>query len=278
VPRRKLERVVEIRKTNRLIPAFEKRIAHGFQYGDFQFSIDPASEGFMREGVFSCYRPVPADTPIAPAQKQLTDENLRRLLYLAHKDPKQAFERYAEYYLSTNGQIYWSDQHQMSVYPNNYHREIDAKLQAAYPATEMITEINVPRPALEGFLDEVREDFRRNSVELIYGTVRLIERDDESFLPWAKQQYACTVFNLHTVHTAEGIQHSGQAFRRLIDMAARRGGTYYLTYHRYANRAQVEACYPQFAEFLGLKKKYDPEECFQSNWYRHYRAMFADVL
>src|SRR5262249_41553715 len=47
VPRRKLERVVEIRKTNRLIPAFEKRIAHGFQYGDFQFSIDPASEGFM---------------------------------------------------------------------------------------------------------------------------------------------------------------------------------------------------------------------------------------
>jgi len=278
VPRRKLERVVEIRTTNELIPALEKRIAAGFQYGDFQFSIDPASEDFLHKGVFSCYRPIPADTPIWHAQKQLTDENLRRLLYLAHTDPKQAFERYAEYYLSTSGQIYWADQHQLSIYPDNYHREIDAKLHAAHPATEMITEINVPRPALEGFLDEVRDDFRKNRVELVYGTVRLIERDDESFLPWAKQQYACTVFNLHTVHSAEGIQRSEQAFRRLIDMAARRGGTYYLTYHRYANRKQVEACYPQFAEFLRLKKKYDPEERFQSDWYRHYRTMFADML
>ena len=31
-------------------------------------------------------------------------------------------------------------------------------------------------------------------------------------------------------------------------------------------------------EFLRLKKRYDPEECFQSDWYRHYRAMFKDQL
>jgi hypothetical protein len=52
--------------------------------------------------------------------------------------------------------------------------------------------------------------------------------------------------------------------------------TYYLTYHRDATRKQIESCYPQFAEFLRLKKKYDPEERFQSDWYRHYRTMFAD--
>jgi len=218
------------------------------------------------------------DTPIPAAEKQLTDENWRQLLYLAHTDEKQAFLRYADYYLSTNGQVYWSDTHQLSIYPDNYHREIDQRLHAPYPATEMITEIDVPRPMLKGFLDEVREDFRKNRVELIYGTVRLIERDDESFLPWAKQSYACTIFNLHTVHSPEGLQRSEDAFRRIIDMAARRGGSYYLTYHRYATRKQVESCYPQFAEFLRLKKKYDPEERFQSDWYRHYRTMFADVL
>ena len=166
----------------------------------------------------------------------------------------------------------------MSIYPENYHREIDQRLHAPYPATEMITEIDVPRSMLKGFLDEVREDFRKNKVALIYGTVRLIERDDESFLPWAKQAYACTIFNLHTVHSPEGLERSADAFRRLIDMAVRRGGTYYLTYHRYATRSQVESCYPQFAEFLRLKRKYDPEERFQSDWYRHYRTMFADSL
>ncbi len=278
VPRRKVERVVEIRTMDDLIATFEKRIADGFQYGDFQFSIEQASDDFLHNGVFSCYRPVPMDTPIPSAEKQLTDENWRQLLYLAHTDEKQAFSRYADYYLSTNGQVYWSDLHQLSVYPDNYHREIDEKLHAPYSATEMITEINVPRPELKGFLDEVRGDFRKNRVELIYGTVRLIERDDESFLPWAKQPYACTIFNLHTVHSPEGLGRSEYAFRRLIDMAVRRGGTYYLTYHRYATRNQVESCYPQFAEFLRLKKKYDPEERFQSDWYRHYRAMFADSL
>src|SRR5229473_8464396 len=277
-PRKKVERVVEIQTVDDLIAAFEKRIADGFQYGDFQFSIEHASEDFLHKGVFSCYRPVTMDTPIPIAEKQLTDENWRQLLYLAHTDEKQAFNRYADYYLSTNGQMYWSDLHQLSIYPDNYHREIDAKLHAPYPATEMITEIDVPRLALTGFLDEVREDFRKNGPELIYGTVRLIERDDESFLPWAKQPYACTIFNLHTVHSPEGLQRSEYAFRRLIDMAARRGGTYYLTYHRYATRKQVETCYPQFAEFLRLKRKYDPEERFQSDWYRHYRATFADSL
>jgi FAD/FMN-containing dehydrogenase len=277
-PRKKVERVVEIRTVDDLIVAFEKRIADGFEYGDFQFSIERASEDFLQKGVFSCYRPVSMDTPIPPAEKELTNENWRQLLYLAHTDEKQAFDRYAGYYLSTNGQVYWSDLHQLSIYPDNYHREIDGKLHAPYPATEMITEIDVPRPALKGFLEEVREDFRKNKVELIYGTVRLIERDEESFLPWAKQAYACTVFNLHTVHSPEGLQRSEGAFRRLIDIAARRGGTYYLTYHRYATRNQVESCYPQFAEFLRLKKKYDPEERFQSDWYRHYRTMFADSL
>jgi FAD/FMN-containing dehydrogenase len=276
VPRRKVERLVEIRTVDDLMTAFDKRVSDGFQYGDFQFSIERDSEDFLHKGVFSCYRPVPMKTPIVPAQKQLSDESWRQLLYLAHTNQKRAFEIYAEYYLSTNAQVYWSDTHQLSIYPDNYHREIDQKLHAPYPASEIITEINVPRSTLKGFFDEVREDFRKNNVELIYGTVRIIERDDETFLPWARQPYACVIFNLHTVHSPEGIQRSADAFRRLIDMAARRGGTYYLTYHRYASRTQVEACYPQFAEFLQLKRKYDPEELFQSDWYRHYKTMFAD--
>ncbi len=277
-PRKKVERVVEVKTVEDLIPAFETRVSGGFLYGDFQFSIERSSEDFLHKGVFSCYRPVPQETPMPAGEKQLTDGNWRQLLYLAHTDEKQAFNRYTEYYLSTNGQIYWSDLHQLSIYPDNYHREIDAKLHAPYPATEMITEIDVPRTALKSFLDEVREDFRKHHVELIYGTVRLIERDDESFLPWAKEPYACTIFNLHTVHSPEGLKRSQYAFQRLIDMAARRGGTYYLTYHRYATRKQLESCYPQFAEFLRLKQKYDPEVLFQSDWYRYYRTMFADSL
>lgn len=59
------------------------------------------------------------------------------------------------------------------------------------------------------------------------------------------------------------------------DLAVWYGGSYYLTYHRWAERRQVEACYPQFQEFLSLKLRYDPAVTFQSNWYRYYREMFS---
>lgn len=278
VPRQKVERVVELITADTLLEAFEQRIRADFLYGDFQFSTDESSADYLHRGVFSCYRPVDPTTPLPEAQKELSEDNWTDLFYLSHADKAEAFRQYADYYLSTSGQIYASDTHQLSAYLDDYHHNLDRRLGAVNPASEIITEIYVPRPDLPGFLAEVREDFRANRVNLIYGTIRLIEADTESFLAWARQPYACTIFNLHTEHTPEGIAHSAAAFRRLIDAAIQRGGSYFLTYHKYANRAQVEACYPQFSEFLCRKRQYDPADRFQSNWYRHYRRMFADQL
>ena len=110
---------------------------------------------------------------------------------------------------------------------------------------------------------------------MIYGTVRLIERDDETFLAWARDRYACVIFNLHVDHSPASIDRAAGAFRDLIDLGIAHGGSYYLTYHRWARKDQVERCYPQMAEFLAKKRIHDPAEVFQSNWYRHYRGMFA---
>jgi hypothetical protein len=125
-------------------------------------------------------------------------------------------------------------------------------------------------------MDAVAEDFRQTRVDVIYGTVRLIERDDESFLAWAREPWACVIFNLHTDHTPEGIERSAAAFRRLIDRAVEFGGSYFLTYHRWARRDQVESCYPQFREFLERKRARDADDVFQSDWYRYYVRLFED--
>jgi hypothetical protein len=112
-------------------------------------------------------------------------------------------------------------------------------------------------------------------VPVIYGTIRLIERDTESFLAWAREDFACVIFNLHTEHSAGGIERAAGAFRALIDLALACGGSYFLTYHRWARRDQVEAAHPRFAEFLRHKEARDPGHRFQSDWWRHYRMMFA---
>ena len=275
VPRRKVRRIVKVLEAVDLPAAFAARIRDGFLYGDFQFAIDSKSDDFLRRGILSCYEPVSNDTPVPPEERKLSAQDWKELIYLAHTDPTRAFSLYEQHYLATSGQIYTSDTQYVSDYFEDYHRELDVRLGAKTPATEVIGELYVPRGALPRFLDKAREDLRQESAEVIYGTIRLIEKDDESFLAWAKESYACVIFNLHTPHTPEGLDRTARAFRRLIDRAIQHGGSYYLTYHRYATREQVLACYPQFPEFLRLKLSYDPEERFQSDWYRHYKALLS---
>src|SRR6266446_847570 len=273
VPRQKLRRVVEIIRASDLPKRFEERIAQNFLYGDFQFSVDEKATDFLQRGVFSCYEPISADEPIV-AKKELRDDDWLDLLRLAYTDREKAFKRYSDYYLATNGQTYWSDTSQLSAYLPNYALKI-RELVGGEESSLIITEIYVPRPALPDFLAQAVDLLRSNRTTAIYGTVRLVEKDDESFLAWAKEPYACIIFNLLTLHTPNGIDASARSFRGLIDLAIARSGSYYLTYHKFAKPEQVSACYPEFKEFLNLKRKYDPSERFQSDWYRYYRKLFA---
>jgi FAD/FMN-containing dehydrogenase len=278
MPRQKVERVVKVIDLKELAPAIEQRIRDGYLYGDFQFQIDPRSENYLTRGVFSCYRPVPRSTPIPASQKQLSMDNWSDLFYLAHVDKAKAFDAYASYYLSTNGQVYWSDTHQLAEYLDNYHEALNKRLGPEGSGSEMISEVYVPRESLVTFMEKLRKDLRDGHANVIYGTIRFIEKDDESFLPWAKDRYASIIFNLHTAHTPEALERTAENFRRIIARALELRGSYYLTYHHWATRQQTEAAYPQFVEFLKLKRKFDPEQRFQSDWYRFYTRMFADAL
>lgn len=276
--RRTVRRLVEVRAVEGLMDAFADRVAEGCRFGDFQFAIDPHGEDFLRVGVFSCYRDEPGDPPLPAGQRALRRDDWRRLMLLAHTDKRQATDRYISHYLSTHGQLYRSDRAQLADYEDGYHTGIDRATGAVCPGSEMITELYVPRPALPAFLAAVRDDARTHGTDIVYGTVRLIERDDETVLAWAREPWACVVFNLHVRHDEAGVAAAAEAFRRLIDRALAFGGSYYLTYHAWATRAQVEAAHPRVVEFLRAKLAHDPAERFQSKWYRSQRAMFAGVL
>jgi FAD/FMN-containing dehydrogenase len=273
-PRVKVRRVVELAETGEIMARFADRIRDGYLYGDYQFATDSSRESFLRRGVFSCYRPVPLETPLTPNPTRFRPEDWARLTYYSHRFKQRAFEVYSTRYLATSGQIYWADWQLSAAYVDNYHADLDRALGGPR-ATEMITEIYVPRAALAAFMEDARRALGAARANMIYGTVRLIEKDDESFLAWARAPWACVIFNLHVEHTPPAIDRAADAFRMLIDLGITHGGSYYLTYHRWARRDQVETCYPQFREFLALKRRHDPEEVFQSTWYQHYRRLLT---
>lgn len=271
-PRYKVRRLVEAVDADQLMPTLRRRVAAGCRYGDFQYDIDPTSDGYLTRGVLSCYEPVPDATPMPQQQATLSTEDWAELIHLAHLHPGRAYQRYTQAVLSTHGQIGWCDTQQRSIYDPHYHERLDRRTHAAVKATELLTELYVPRDALARFLHDAAELLRPGRAPVIYGNIRLIERDTQTFLAWAREPFACIIFNLHCTHTRAGVAEAKQTFRDLIDLAIRYEGNYYLTYHRWARREQVAQCYPQFAEFIQLKQKYDPQERFQSEWYRHYRA------
>jgi hypothetical protein len=120
------------------------------------------------------------------AQKELGDSDWQRLLLAAHASKAEAFRQYSQYYLSTNGQLYWSDTHQLGAYTDDYHKALDQGLGAKDPATEMITEIYVPRLRLPDFMSEVARTFRSNGVRSSTDDPADRERR-QSVLAWAKE-------------------------------------------------------------------------------------------
>jgi len=275
VPRRRVRRHVETRTTAELIALIEGRTAAGAPYGYFQYSLDETSTDFLRTGILTTYENVSPEAQVGTERADVDAKLLTALLEIAHRDRGSAYRRYAKLELSRDGNVEWSDLHQLSAYPAGYHQEIEKRLGADFAGADLILEVYVPRGELIPLLEEARRILLLSGMPLIYGTIRFIEQDKDSYLAWAKKRYACVIFSPHSSADTQALRKTGDVCRQLIRAANKRGGSFYLTYNRFATRDELASAYPQFQAFLDLKKQYDPRETFQSDWYRYYKGLYA---
>lgn len=204
----------------------------------------------------------------------MSENEWLKFVALAHRDPGKGWERYRSYQKRMNGKLLWSDYQYFTQYVKHYHEKIDRMIGSEHAGSEVISEFHVPRNRLTTFLDQAASYLRDGATPVIYAVVRLIEEEDQTFLNWADQDYACVLLNLHVNHNKTGRKRARAAVRELLDRAISLDGGYYLTYTRWPTKSQITDCYPQFPEFLEKKREYDPGERFQSEWYRHYKSMF----
>ena len=273
--RRQMVRRVRELALEQVIPALEEQTRQGATFGDFQYVTDESSGDFMAKGIMSTYLPVDRVGEIPEGQLGLSTEDWMRLYVLAHTDKARAYAEYAGHYRQTDGQFYWSDEHQFSPYLPEAGRLLYQRMSWTTFASLMISELYVPRSRFVEFMTAAKQPLLNTRANVVYGTVRLIEAESETHLRWAKDDYACIIFNLLVEHSLDGIAHGEKQFQGLIDCALDEGGSYYLTYHRWARQDQVERAYPEFRQFLTLKDRYDPSGVFTSEWHRHYRRMFG---
>ena len=265
----------ETRTAAELMGLVERRTKAGAPFGYFQCNVDETSLEFLRTGILTTYEVVPDATPLGQRATDIEEETLAALLKLAHQDRKSAYGRYARFELSLDGNVEWSDLHQVNSYPLGYHKKLEQLLGPESEGADLIWEFYVQRRDLIPFLEDARFLLQKSELPLIYGTMRFIEQDRDTFLPWARKRYACVIFTTHVGNAEAEKKRAAETYRRLAERATKRGGSFYLTYNRFANLAETQAAYPEFGTFLLMKRKYDPDELFQSEWYRYYRDLHA---
>jgi hypothetical protein len=133
----------------------------------------------------------------------------------------------------------------------------------------------IPAEALDAFVAEARARCSewRAAIESI--EVRRTRGENETFLRWARRDYAELSLRLAEPCTLGGSVRATQLRRELIDTAIALGGSFPIACTPEATRAQTEACYPQLGEFMAHKRRLDPAGRMVNAWYRHCTSLLG---
>jgi hypothetical protein len=133
----------------------------------------------------------------------------------------------------------------------------------------------VPPDKLDAFLAEARSRCSEWRMALAHIEVRRTLQEDDSFLRWARRDYAAVTLHLAQPCVLGTAVRATQLRRGLIDAALAQGGSFMLSCTPEATREQTEACYPQLPQFLAEKRRWDPCERVVNPWYRHYQRLLS---
>jgi len=140
------------------------------------------------------------------------------------------------------------------------------------PAPECAIECLVPPAALDAYLKDVRgiAEERRTALHRI--TVRRYQAEAETSLRWAAREWAGVEVRFGSKTTLGAAVAAAEVRRALLAAALGHGGSFPIHDLRDATRRQLEACYPALGAFLADKRRMDPAERLQTEWYRKLTA------
>lgn len=136
--------------------------------------------------------------------------------------------------------------------------------------TDILHEYFVPRSHVVQFVDQLRQIIPQHELDLLNVTVRQVNADHDTFLRYADQPMIAFVMLFVQERTQDAESNMQALTRELIDAALENQGRYYLPYRLHASKEQFKRAYPQHADFFALKRKQDPQELFQNQFYLRY--------
>lgn len=138
---------------------------------------------------------------------------------------------------------------------------------------DILHEYFIPKRNLAKFIEEFRKNIQKHDVNILNVTIREVRKDDITALPYATEDSFALVC-LFSQNRSEASELKMKNFTQdVISTANFLKGRFYLPYRLHYTKDQLIKSYPNIEAWLNLKKKHDPTEVFDSNFYQHIKNL-----
>jgi FAD/FMN-containing dehydrogenase len=218
----------------------------------------------FEELIVTGYAPIPWSKPF-PALKSPEDSPLRRAVFRGSVN--SGFGKSLRWLLEK-----WVGGEAGGIHSRSFLQNEPVALFANRDPdrTDILHEYFVPEERVVEFIRSMHDVFSRFDVDLLNVTIRSVDTDTDSVLRYADQPMFALVMLFNQGRTQADETLMQEFTRRLIDLALKAGGRYYLPYRLHATKAQFQKAYPQHADFFAAKRRWDPDEIFRNRFYDQY--------
>jgi hypothetical protein len=136
--------------------------------------------------------------------------------------------------------------------------------------THILQEFFVPDNAFLGWMAFLKQYFlvkHLREVVLLNISIRYVEKDENAYMKYAKQNVYAFVFYYRLNKTQSADAELAKIHFDLVNASIMFGGTFYLPYRHHYTKQQLLHCYPEIVQFMKLKKKYDVNNVFGNLWF-----------
>lgn len=135
---------------------------------------------------------------------------------------------------------------------------------------DWLQEYFIPVDKLSAFINVLGPVILKNKVNLLNVTIRYVPLEKNILLSYAKADSFAVVLYFNQELSPKKIEQAKSFTRILINAALSANGNYYLPYQAFATPDQFRKGYPEYKQFLKIKKVYDPKDLFRNEFSAHY--------
>jgi FAD/FMN-containing dehydrogenase len=268
VPNRRYRLARRMMPSDRLPATWDEAVAEHAGAEMVYGRLNVTAERFLEDAILYVLYVDPADRAPIPPMHAPHLTMLKRQVFRGSADNEYGKR------LRWQAELKWQPKIGGNVFSRNQllNEGIEVFQNRSAETTDILHEYFVPRQAFAEFVARVREIVPGHAGNLLNVTVRGIETDDDTLLRYADQPMLALVMLFQQPRSKKADDRMAAMSRDLIDAAIDVGGRYYLPYRLHATAEQFRRAYPHADQFFALKRKYDPQELFQNQFYLQYAS------